>query len=269
MACRDPGVRGRVGLVGVVGPYGVAVTEAESTLDAGDEELIAVARRTIDEHGDHDVHTVAAAVRDERGAVHVGVNLYHFTGGPCAELVALANARAAGARDPQTIGAVGDDGRGLLAPCGRDRQVMADHHPRIRVLLPTPLGPRAVHADALLPHTYRWQAEQVQRLRFRSTHLSAVTAGMKRCTIRFDDPVHVGPTLLVFESAEPVALPGRITSTAAKKVSDVTDQEAHADGFADAGELLPQLQDYYPGLTSDDEIVIVSFEVDDPRLPQR
>ncbi len=243
------------------------MSEAESALYSEDEELVAAARRTIDEYGDQDVHTVAAAVRDERGAIHVGVNLYHFTGGPCAELVALANARAAGARAPQTIVAVGDDGRGVLAPCGRDRQVMADYHPRIRVLIPTPQGPRAVRGDELLPYTYRWQAQQVQRLRFRGSHLAAVTAGTKRCTMRFNDPVQVGPALLVFELAEPVTIPGVITSTVAKKVSDVTDEEAHADGIAGAANVLPQLRDYYPDLTGDDDIVIVSFEVDPAYVP--
>ena len=32
-----------------------------------------------------------------------GVNLFHFTGGPCAELVALGHARASGAREFSTI----------------------------------------------------------------------------------------------------------------------------------------------------------------------
>jgi cytidine deaminase len=65
-----------------------------------DRELIAAATRTIDAHADADgVHTVGAAVRDAEGQVHVGVNLYHFTGGPCAELVALGSARASGARE--------------------------------------------------------------------------------------------------------------------------------------------------------------------------
>ncbi len=144
---------------------------------------------------------------------------------------------------------------------------MVDYHPRIRVLIPTAQRARAVRADALLPHTYRWQAQQVQRLRFRSSHLSAVRAGTKRCTMRFNDPVQVGPVLLVFELAEPVTIPGRITSTVAKKVSEVTDEEAHADGFAGAANVLPQLRDYYPDLTGDDDIVIVSFEVDPAYVP--
>ncbi|MEE3920699.1 hypothetical protein V2I01_28060 [Micromonospora sp. BRA006-A] len=36
-----------------------------------------------------DNHTVAAAVRSTDGRVFSGVNVYHFTGGPCAEVVAL------------------------------------------------------------------------------------------------------------------------------------------------------------------------------------
>ncbi len=119
-------------------------------------------------------------------------------------------------------------------------------------------------ASDLLPHTYRWGAEQTQRLRFRGTHLEAVRAGAKRCTIRFRDPVHVGRALLVFELREPVSLPGRITSTVAKQVSDITEQEARADGFSSAADVLPGLQDYYPGLHADDEIVLVTFTPDNP-----
>jgi len=43
-----------------------------------------------------------------------GVNLHHFTSGPCAELLALAAARAQGARQMRCIVAVGDHGRGVL-----------------------------------------------------------------------------------------------------------------------------------------------------------
>lgn len=120
-----------------------------------DQELIAAAAHVIDQYGDGEVHTVGAAVRDERGRIHVAVNLYHFTGGPCAELVVLGAARAAGARYPQTIVAVGDAGRGVLSPCGRDRQVFADHHPDLRVVVPTEHGPRVMRAVDLIPHAYR------------------------------------------------------------------------------------------------------------------
>lgn len=117
-------------------------------------DIIAAAQRAVSTHGDGDVHTVAAAVLDEWGVIHVGLNLHHFNGGPCAELTALAVARGAGARDPQLIVAVGDQGRGVLSPCGRDRQVFADYYPSIRVVVPTPEGLRILSASELLPFGY-------------------------------------------------------------------------------------------------------------------
>jgi cytidine deaminase len=137
----------------------LAVMDMRPLSDA-DRELIAAATRTIDAHADTDgVHTVGAAVRDSEGSVHVGVNLYHFTGGPCAELVALGSARASGARELTTIVAVGDGGRGVIAPCGRDRQVLADYHCGIRVLVPTPDGIRSVSVTDLLPLAFDWAAQ--------------------------------------------------------------------------------------------------------------
>ncbi len=105
------------------------------------------------------VHTMGAAVRAEDGSVYVGVNLYHFTGGPCAELVALGAARAAGARVITHIVAVGNHGRGVKAPCGRDRQVLADYHPQIRVIVPAVGGVVSLPIEELLPLGFDTRAE--------------------------------------------------------------------------------------------------------------
>ena len=75
-------------------------------------------------------------VRDVAGQLFEGVNLYHFTGGPCAEPVALAVAAAGRAAPLELIAAVGNRGRGVLAPCGRCRQILFDTHPGIEVLVP-------------------------------------------------------------------------------------------------------------------------------------
>ncbi len=104
-----------------------------------------LARSTIDANTDagpdeDGVHTMGAAVRASDGRMFAGVNVYHFTGGPCAELVALGAARAGGARDITTIVAVGNHGRGPVGPCGRDRQVLFDYHPAVRVIVPTKEG---------------------------------------------------------------------------------------------------------------------------------
>jgi cytidine deaminase len=123
-------------------------------LREGDLELIEHARRIVEAHGDGEVHTVGAAVRDVQGRIFGGINLYHFTGGPCAELVALGHARASGARELTAIVAYADRGRGVIPPCGRDRQVLLDYHPDIAVLVPTVDGIRRVTIKHLLPHAY-------------------------------------------------------------------------------------------------------------------
>lgn len=127
-------------------------------------ELVELARATIDANTDagpdqDGAHTMGAAVRSADGRTFAGVNLYHFTGGPCAELVALGAARAGGARTLTTIVAVGNHGRGPVGPCGRDRQVLFDYHPDIRVILPTELGVRSVSIRDLLPLGAVWTVD--------------------------------------------------------------------------------------------------------------
>ncbi|WP_432946894.1 cytidine deaminase family protein [Kribbella sp. CA-253562] len=127
-------------------------------LTAADHELIELARRTVDANtdGPDGIYTMGAAVRAADGRMFAGINLYHFLGGPCAELVALGRARAEGARELTTIVAVGNEGRGVFSPCGRDRQILVDYHPDIRVILPTEHGLGSVVATDLLPGAYRW-----------------------------------------------------------------------------------------------------------------
>ena len=131
---------------------------------AEDIELMELARQVInantDARPDEDgAHTMGAAVRDADGRMFAGVNLYHFTGGPCAELVALGAARANGGRDITTIVAVGNHGRGIVGPCGRDRQVLFDYYPGIRVLLPTVEGVRVATIEVLMPFAAAWSME--------------------------------------------------------------------------------------------------------------
>ncbi|MFF4214628.1 ASCH domain-containing protein [Streptomyces sp. NPDC001796] len=239
-----------------------------------DMELIELARRIVEANGDGEVHTVGAAVRDARGQVFGGINLYHFTGGPCAELVALGHARAAGARDLTTIVAVGDRDRGVLAPCGRDRQVLLDHHPGIRVLVPTAEGVRSVSVADLLPHSYVWAEHAVpsepgrhaaarQSLYFHPDYLNAVRTGRKTTTVRFRDPVAPGPVGMVFELDEEVVLEGVVTQITSKKVGELTEQDAVADGFRDLAELHDRLRYHYPDIGSADDVAIVHFRLAD------
>ncbi|HET6860581.1 MAG TPA: cytidine deaminase [Streptomyces sp.] len=130
-------------------------------LTSDDLELISYAKQLVDANTDgaDGVHTMGAAVRGADGTMYGGINLYHFTGGPCAELVALGHARASGARELSTIVAVGNLDRGVFDPCGRDRQVLFDYHPEIRVILPTPDGLRSVRIKDLMPLAGGWTME--------------------------------------------------------------------------------------------------------------
>lgn len=69
-------------------------------------------------------------------------------------LVALGAAAAAEAGALVAMAAVGDGGRGVLAPCGRCRQVMLDLHPGILVVVPGDAGPATVPVGELLPGAY-------------------------------------------------------------------------------------------------------------------
>ncbi|GAB3408972.1 ASCH domain-containing protein [Flindersiella endophytica] len=236
--------------------------EYGSPLTSEDQELIEYARRIVDDNGDGALHTVGSAVRDVDGRMHGGINLYHFTGGPCAELVALGNARARGARQLTTIVAVGDHGRGVMSPCGRDRQVLLDYYAGIRVLLPTDRGVRSVPIQQLLPTAFRAANGVRQQVRFHPDYLEPVRSGAKRTTIRFHDPFHTGPADLVFELDEEVVLHGDVTRTSHKHVHDLTDDDARADGFADLAELMERLRFHYPDLQPTDEIDVVHFELE-------
>jgi hypothetical protein len=77
-------------------------------LSAEDLELIEFARAIVDANtdGEFGVHTMGAAVRGADGTMYGGINLYHFTGGPCAELVALGHAARRGLASSPPLGAV-------------------------------------------------------------------------------------------------------------------------------------------------------------------
>jgi cytidine deaminase len=125
-----------------------------------DQELVQAATRVAGTWCRSENHTVAAAARAADGRVVTGVNAFHFTGGPCAELVVIGAAAAQGAYDLVAIVAVGDRDRGVLPPCGRCRQVLLDYFPSIRVIVGTGDRLRAVPIADLLPDSYVWADHQ-------------------------------------------------------------------------------------------------------------
>jgi cytidine deaminase len=109
--------------------------------------------------------TVGCAALCNDGRIFTGINVFHFSGGPCAENVALANATAAGvasARSPgigdgarlTTIVAVTNDDRGVISPCGRCRQMLLDFYPDIRVIVRDGNERRVIGTGELLPFAF-------------------------------------------------------------------------------------------------------------------
>lgn len=208
-----------------------------------------------------DLHTVASAVMDTAGEIHTGVNVYHFTGGPCAELVALGVAAAAGAGPITEIVAVGDGGRGVIAPCGRCRQVLLDQHPDARVIVPGGDGPRSVPVVGLLPYSFRHpDADPPRLLRFNARHWKPVTAGTKTATTRFGEETPLGPVTMLFEFDDRYrSLSGEVESVEKVRFADITDTQAALEGCT-ADELRAALRtNYYPGITRDDVVSFVRF----------
>ncbi|EMF58362.1 MULTISPECIES: cytidine deaminase [Streptomyces] len=126
-----------------------------------DHELIRAATDTARTRCRGDNHTMAAAARARDGRIITAVNAYHFTGGPCAELVLIGAAAAQGAYELDTVVAVGDRDRGVVPPCGRCRQVLLDYFPTLRVIVGTGDHTRTVPIADLLPDSYVWADHQL------------------------------------------------------------------------------------------------------------
>ena len=126
-----------------------------------DHELVQAAAHVARTRCRGDNHTMAAAARSRDGRIVPAVNAYHFTGGPCAELVLIGTAASQGAYELDTMVAVGDRDRGVVPPCGRCRQVLLDYFPALKVIVGEGDRLRSVPVTALLPESYVWADHQL------------------------------------------------------------------------------------------------------------
>lgn len=78
-----------------------------------------------------DRHTVAAAGRNADGEAFTGLNVFRFTGSPCAELIVLGVA----AGSAPLVSMVAMKQSGVVPPCGRCRQVLFDYFPDLQVVV--------------------------------------------------------------------------------------------------------------------------------------
>lgn len=235
-------------------------------LTDADLELVRRATAVLDRATLDDGHQVSAAAYDERGEVFTGMNVSHFTGGPCAEPVVIGQAAASGSAPLTTMVAVLATGRQVIPPCGRCRQQLFDYFPRSRAIIRGKNGLEAVPITDLLPFPYDYRNYEpggpAPALHVWDRYLDAVRDGAKRSTVRVHDPVRPGPVRLVFEHADGSAttLAAEVTGVERKSADALTDEDAVLDGFADLAELRAALAAHYPGLAGSAEVDVVRFE---------
>lgn len=227
--------------------------------------------RQVIAHGlrfhDDGAHTVAAGALTESGRVVLGLNTYHFLGGPCGEIAVLSNHASSTPEDPITVlaaayGPTGD----IVAPCGKCRQIVHDLSPDILFVVRDQGGLTTRTARDLLPLAYdQNEAERPQRVHMWEGYEHAIRSGVKRQTIRVDDPFRTGPAEIVFDGADGTkkSLPAEVTEVRATCRSALTDADARRDGFVSLRDLHAALDTHYPGLTADAAVDVVTFRLQD------
>lgn len=208
-------------------------------------------------------HSVAAAAMDTDGRIHLGVNVHHFTGGPCAELVTLGVAATAQAGPLVTMAAAGDGGRGLIPPCGRCRQVMLDLHPDLLVAVPSMAGPQMRPIAKLLADTYFYPDGDAKRVfRFNKRYYAGVASGQKTFTVRWDEQISVGPVLFYFEDDEAHApLHGQILEVQRYRLDDLTAERLRLSEGDRVDNYIESLRKHYPLMPADALVDIVDFNL--------
>jgi cytidine deaminase len=190
-----------------------------------------------------ELRVVAAAAMDTSGKIHTTVNVYHFTGGPCAELVVMGVAAAAHAGAAVR----------RFSTCTRTRWSRSRVAP----------GPQFRPIRKLLPDTYVFPDAHARRIvPFNKHYYDAVADGTKTTTIRYDDPIAVGSALLVFEDdKDHRTLDGEVTGVKRYLLDRMTPEQAGLRPGTTIGELRASLQDHYPDLPGNAEVDIVTFRL--------
>lgn len=67
----------------------------DMNLSTSDQSLVDAATSTINNIRPSDYHSIRCAAPSGDGRIFTGVNVYHFNGGPCADLVVIGIAAAA------------------------------------------------------------------------------------------------------------------------------------------------------------------------------
>ena len=121
-----------------------------------DLELIAEARRLMEQHYVPGKHCVGSALRTESGNMFSGVHVEARNGriSVCAEAVALGTAATNGDTKVTQIVAVTESGD-IYPPCGMCREIIFNYAPDSHFIIENNEGPTCIHVTELLPDLRR------------------------------------------------------------------------------------------------------------------
>lgn len=97
---------------------------------------------------------------------------------------------------------------------------------------------------------------------FNKRYFDSVASGTKTTTIRYDDPIALGPALFVFEDdAEHRTLDGLVTDVVSRRLGLMTAADARLGPEMRIDDLRHGLQSHYPGLPEDAVVELVAFKL--------
>jgi cytidine deaminase len=121
------------------------------------QALVSAARAVLENaYAPYSGFDVGAAILDEQGRIHSGVNVENavYPVGVCAERSAISIAVSAGAREFVALALVTRTTE-PLCPCGMCRQALAEFNPNLPLLIATEEGPWVErNLSDVLPHQF-------------------------------------------------------------------------------------------------------------------
>jgi cytidine deaminase len=195
-----------------------------------------------------------------------GVNVFHFTGGPCAESMAIGAAAGAGAEPLITIVAVGDGERCVIATCDVAARSSSDC-----TRTSTPSCPRTVSCDPAPFAIYSPAATTARTPQTdggSSISIPAASTASSPGEIRLWSasviPCTWDQRFFSFDDEHTVRrLDGEVKRVNTRKVATLTD-DAHREDLEDRDLFLAALSEHYPNLEGNDVVDVVTFQIVKP-----
>jgi len=98
-------------------------------------------------------------------------------------------------------------------------------------------------------------------LKFTEASITAIQAGTKTATIRKGVRTFSAATVRAVGAEDSVVMLDHVT-TATKKMSELTEADAKANGSASLDDLKAQLAKDYPGIGAEDVVTVIGFKLD-------